>query len=482
MTTSNGDPVNDNQTSMTAGRGGPMLIQDYHYIEKLAHFNRERIPERVVHAKGAGAHGYFEVTKDISHLTKAKFLSEVGKRTPVFTRFSTVGGESGSSDTARDPRGFAVKFYTEEGNWDMVGNNTPIFFIRDPIKFPDFIHTQKRNPKTHLKDPDAFWDFLSLTPESIHQTLILFSDRGTPKGFRHMNGYYGHTLKLVNEKGEYKYVKWHFKTDQGIQNFTEEEAVAMAGENPDYGTQDLFEAIDQGNHPSWTVYVQMMEPEQAATYRWDPFDITKVWPHGDFPLQEVGKMVLNKNPDNYFADTEQVAFSPSNMVPGIEASVDKMLQGRMFAYPDAHRYRVGPNFSQIPINQPRCPVFHGQRDGLMTVNGNFGGLPNYEPSSIHPGIPQQQQARGEHYHSAENMGNVSGTIGRHVMPAVDDDYVQAGMLYRVQPEDAKQRMISNIVGHLKHAKECIQQRQLKIFYKADAELGARIEEGLATRV
>ncbi|KAK9659835.1 catalase A [Basidiobolus ranarum] len=315
MTTTNGDPVEDNQNSMTAGRKGPIVLQDFHYVEKLAHFNRERIPERVVHAKGAGAHGYFEVTKDISHLTKAKFLSEVGKRTPIFTRFSTVGGESGSADLARDPRGFAVKFYTEEGNWDMVGNNTPIFFIRDPIKFPDFIHTQKRNPKTHLKDPDAFWDFLSLSPETIHQVLVLFSDRGTPKGFRHMNGYYGHTLKLVDKDGNFKYVKWHFKTDQGIQNFTREEATKMAGENPDYGTEDLYNAIEKGDYPSWTVHIQVMEPEQAASYRFDPFDITKVWSHKDFPLQEVGKMVLNRNPEDYFAETEQVAFSPSKFSP-----------------------------------------------------------------------------------------------------------------------------------------------------------------------
>ena len=339
LTTANGNPVDSNQQSITIGPKGPVLIQDHHLIEKLAHFDRERIPERVVHAKGAAAHGYFEVTHDISKYSSAKFLSKVGKRTPVFLRFSTVGGESGSADTERDPRGFALKFYTEEGNWDMVGNNTPVFFLRDGMKFPDFIHTQKRNPRTHLKDPDMFWDFLSLVPESIHQVSILFSDRGTPDGFRHLNGYSSHTLKLVDSSGKYVYCKWHFKTDQKIKNLSASKATELAGSDADYATRDLFNAIEKGQYPSWSTYVQIMTEEQANKYKWNILDVTKVWPHSDFPLIPVGKLVLNRNPENYFAETEQVAFSPSHLVPGIDVSFDKMLQARLFSYPDTHRHR-----------------------------------------------------------------------------------------------------------------------------------------------
>eukprot|EP00834_Sanchytrium_tribonematis_P000320 NODE_6_length_70510_cov_1.054395.p25 type:complete len:348 gc:universal NODE_6_length_70510_cov_1.054395:40099-39056(-) len=339
LTTSNGNPVDSNQFSITVGQKGPVLLQDFHLIDKLAHFDRERIPERVVHAKGAAAHGYFEVTHDISKYTCAKFLNKVGKRTPVFLRFSTVGGESGSADTERDPRGFAVKFYTEEGNWDMTGNNTPVFFIRDGVKFPDFIHTQKRNPQTHLKDPDMFWDFLSLVPESIHQVSILFSDRGTPDGYRHLNGYSSHTFKFVDRNGKYVYFKWHFKTDQKIKNLQAEKAGQLAGSDPDYATRDLFNSIEKGQYPSWSAYVQIMTEEQAEKYRWNILDVTKVWPHSDFPLIPVGKMVLNRNPENYFAEVEQVAYSPSHLVPGIDASFDKMLQARLFSYPDTHRHR-----------------------------------------------------------------------------------------------------------------------------------------------
>ncbi|KAJ1902477.1 catalase A, partial [Coemansia sp. S17] len=307
LTTGSGNPVPSNQTSQTAGYYGPVLVQDFHHIDKLARFDRERIPERVVHAKGAGAHGYFEVTKDISHLTCAKFLSEVGKRTPIFARFSTVGGESGSPDTARDPRGFAIKFYTEEGNWDMVGNNTPIFFIRDPLKFPDFIHTQKRDPRTHLKNPDMQWDFWSHVPEALHQVMILFSNRGTPDGFRHMHGYSSHTLKLVKADGSFHYVKWHFRTDQGIKNLTAQKAAELTGTNPDYATQDLFEAIERGDHPSWTVSIQIFTEEDAMKFKYNPFDVTKVVSQKDFPLHEVGRMVLDRNPENYFAEVEQAA-------------------------------------------------------------------------------------------------------------------------------------------------------------------------------
>ncbi|MBU1637220.1 catalase, partial [bacterium] len=344
LTTSQGMPVDNDLNSITAGEKGPGLIQDVHLLDKLAHFDRERIPERVVHAKGAGAFGYFEVTHDMSKYTRAAFLSKIGKKTELFARFSTVGGEKGSADAERDPRGFAVKFYTEEGNYDFVGNNTPVFFIRDAMKFPDFIHTQKRNPETNLKDADMFWDFLSLTPESVHQVTVLFSDRGTPKSYRHMNGYSGHTFMWYNKKGEYWWVKIHFKTDQKIATLTREEAGKLMSSDPDHATRDLFNSIKEGNPPSWTVYAQIMNPEEAKSYRFDPFDITKVWPHKDYPLQPFGKMVLDRNSKNYFADVEQAAFSPGNFVPGIAASPDKMLQGRLFSYHDTARHRLGANY------------------------------------------------------------------------------------------------------------------------------------------
>ncbi|KAI9258766.1 catalase [Phascolomyces articulosus] len=472
LTTSNGNPVENNQTSQTAGAYGPVLLQDFHLIDKLAHFDRERIPERVVHAKGAGAHGVFEVTHDISDLTKAKFLSHVGKKTPTFLRFSTVGGEKGSADTARDPRGFALKFYTEEGNWDMVGNNTPVFFIRDPSKFPDFIHTQKRNPQTNCGDPDAFWDFLSLVPESIHQVTILFSNRGTPNGYRYMNGYSSHTLKLVDDKGNFKYVKWHFKTNQGIKNFKADEAGALAGSDPDYATKDLFDAIEKGDHPSWSVYVQVMEPKDAKTYRFNPFDVTKVWPHKDYPLRPVGQLTLNRNPENYFAEVEQAAFSPSHTVPGIDVSPDRMLQGRLFSYPDTHRHRLGPNYAQIPINQPKSRVANHQRDGLMAVNGNGGSAPNYEPNSF--GGPYQNNVVGTTFTAEE----VSGLTGRFTYELTDVDFVQAGDLYRLMPAEEKTDLVNNIAGHLKNAKKHIRERQLAHFKRADAEYGQRIEEAI----
>ncbi|HUU39026.1 MAG TPA: catalase, partial [Candidatus Desulfaltia sp.] len=354
LTNNFGAPVDNDQNSLTAGNPGPVLMQDVHLLEKLSHFDRERIPERVVHAKGAGAYGHFEVTADVTKYTRAKFLSQVGKRTEVFLRCSTVGGERGSADAERDPRGFALKFYTEEGNYDLVGNNTPVFFIRDPLKFSDFIHTQKRNPATNLKDPDMFWDFLSLTPESIHQVTILFSDRGTPRTFRHMNGYSSHTYKWYNDKGEYFWVKYHFKTEQGIQNLTRQEAEVMKGKDPDHATRDLSEAIKKGDHPAWRLEVQIMTAEQAADYRFDPFDLTKVWPHADFPPIVIGKLVLNRNPENYFAEVEQSAFSPANFVPGIAASPDKMLQGRLFSYHDTHLHRLGPNYHLLPVNAPKA--------------------------------------------------------------------------------------------------------------------------------
>jgi len=476
LTTNFGAPVDDDQNTLTAGSPGPALLQDVHLIEKLAHFDRERIPERVVHAKGAGAHGYFEVTHDVTQYTKAKFLSEVGIRTEVFARFSTVGGEKGSADSERDPRGFAVKFYTQEGNYDMVGNNTPVFFIRDPLKFPDFIHTQKRNPATNLKDPDMFWDFLSLTPESIHQVTILFSDRGTPRSYRHMNGYSGHTFKWYNDKGAYYWVKIHFKTDQGIQNLTREEAGHLAGADPDHATRDLYQAIERGEYPSWTVSVQIMTPEQAAEYRFDPFDITKVLPHGDFPLVPAGRMVLNRNAENYFAEVEQSAFSPGNFVPGISASPDKLLQGRLFSYHDTHRHRLGPNYHLIPVNRAKgVPADNYQRDGAMRTDANAGGGPNYYPNTFEGPKPMPEVA--------EPPFEVSGMAARQPYTHPNDDFVQAGDLYRkVMTDQDRDHLIGNIVAHLGNAQKRLQLRQTALFYKADPEYGRRVAEGLELNV
>jgi len=472
LTTGFGMPVNDDLNSMTAGPKGPVLVQDVHLIEKLAHFDRERIPERVVHAKGAGAHGRFEVTHDVTAYTRAKFLSKVGKKTDVFVRFSTVGGEKGSADSERDPRGFAVKFYTEEGNYDMVGNNTPVFFIRDPLKFPDFIHTQKRNPATNLKDPDMFWDFLSLTPESVHQVTILFSDRGTPRSYRNMNGYSSHTYMWDNAKGEHFWIKYHFKTEQGIQNFDGPEADRMRGVDPDVATRDLHEAITRGQFPSWRVEVQIMTPAQAKAYRFDPFDITKVWPHADFPPIAIGRMVLDRNPQNYFAEVEQAAFSPGNFVPGIGPSPDKMLQGRLFSYHDTHRHRLGPNYHLLPINAPKAaPETNYQRDGAMRFDGNGGGGPNYWPNSFGGPAPDPG--------FATPAIDVAGAAARHAYTLGDVDFVQAGALYRkVMTDTDREHLVANIVGHLKGAQKRLQLRQSAIFYKADAEYGGRVAKGL----
>ncbi len=467
LTNPSGRPVSDDQNTMTAGTGGPALIQDTHLLDKLAHFDRERIPERVVHAKGAGAYGYFEVTADVTRYTKAAFLSEVGKRTELFVRFSTVGGEKGSADTERDPRGFAVKFYTEDGNYEMVGNNTPVFFIRDPLKFPDFIHTQKRNPVTNLKDPDMFWDFLSLTPESLHQVLILFSDRGTPKSYRHMNGYTSHTYLWYTDTDRY-WIKLHFKTDQGNQTFTAAEAAALASSDPDQATRDLFTAIADGNYPSWTVNVQIMNEEDAADYRYDPFDITKVWPHSDYPLVPFGRMVLNRNPENYFAEVEQAAFSPGSFVPGIAASPDKMLQGRLFSYPDTHRHRLGTNYELIPVNQPRGAVAKTyDRDGAMRVDGNQGTGPNYYPNSFDGPAPDPS--------AAEPQMPVSGATGRFAYTHPNDDYEQPRALFaEVMDDTDRAHLVDNVAGHLGEATERIRLRQAALFYRVHPDLGAAV--------
>lgn len=469
LTTASGIPVPDNQNSVTAGPRGPVLLQDYHLLEKLAHFNRERIPERVVHAKGAGAYGTVTITKDITHLTKAKVFSQVGKKTECFLRFSTVGGEKGSADAERDPRGFALKIYTEEGNWDIVGNNTPVFFIRDAIKFPDFIHTQKRDPKTNCKSPTMMWDFWSLSPEATHQVTILFSDRGTPKTYRNMDGFGSHTFSMLNAKGEKVWVKFHFKTKQGIQNFTREEAGLMCGKDPDHATRDLFDAIERKEFPQWRICIQVMTLEQAKVHPDNPFDVTKVWPHKDFPLIEVGTLELNRNPDNYFADVEQAAFSPANIVPGIGFSPDKMLQGRLFAYPDAHRYRLGVNHQQLSVNRPRNAVNTYQRDGTMSGE-NGGGAPNYEPNSF--GGPKQSPEFKEPPLPIDGAGD---QYDHHVG---NDDFKQAGALYRLMPADAKERLIGNIVASLRNAPKEIQARQVEHFKRADPAYGAGVAKGL----
>ncbi|MFD2760143.1 catalase [Lentibacillus juripiscarius] len=475
MTTASGAPVGDNQNSMTAGQRGPTLIQDVHFLEKMAHFDRERIPERVVHAKGAGAFGYFEVTNDeISKYTKADFLSEKGKRTEMFARFSTVAGELGSADTERDPRGFALKFYTDEGNYDLVGNNTPVFFVRDAIKFPDFIHTQKRNPRTGLKDKDAVWDFWSLSPESLHQITYLHGDRGIPATFRHMNGYGSHTYKWVNDQGEAFWITYSFISDQGVKGLDVDVADELAGKQPDYHREDLYNAIENGDYPSWTLYVQIIPYEDYKTYKWDIFDVTKTVSKKDYPRIEVGKMVLNRNPENHFADVEQSALSPANLVPGIETSPDKMLQGRLFSYSDTQRYRLGVNHQQIPVNRPKVEVNHYQRDGYMAVNGNGGGRPVYEPNSIDG--PVEDPA------SKSTSFELEG-VADSVAYDSEDHYTQPGDLYRLMSEDEKSRLVKNFADHMRQVtRDDIKLRQIEHFYKADPEWGERVAEELGLSV
>ncbi|MGB2768828.1 MAG: catalase, partial [Candidatus Zixiibacteriota bacterium] len=408
--------------------------------------------------------------------TRAKFLSEIGKRTEVFARFSTVGGEKGSADAERDPRGFALKFYTEEGNYDMTGNNTPVFFIRDPLKFADFIHTQKRHPGTNLKDADMFWDFLSLTPESNHQVTVLFSDRGIPRTFRHMNGYSSHTFKWYNEKGEYFWVQYHFKTDQGIKNLTREEAMLLCGEDPNHATRDLYESIERGEYPSWTLEMQILPADKAKDFPWDIFDITKVWPHAEVPPIKIGKLVLNRNPVNYFAEVEQAAFCPGNVIPGIAISPDKMLQARVFSYHDTHLHRLGSNYHLIPVNAPKhAPEENYQRDGSMRVDNGGGGGPNYWPNSV--GGPEPDPKAGE------PPFGLSGQAGRHPFTHPNDDFVQAGTLYRnVMSDQDRDNLVGNIVDHLDNAQKRIQIRQAAIFYKADKEYGRRVADGIGLDV
>lgn len=482
LTTASGIPYYYNEDTQSVGPRGPLLLQDFILHEKMAHFNRERIPERVVHAKGSGAFGTFTVTNDITQYTKAKVFSEIGKKTKVLLRFSTVGGEKGSADTERDPRGFAVKFYTEEGNWDLVGNNTPIFFIKDPKKFSDFIHTQKRDPYTNLKSPTMMWDYWSLNPESLHQVMFLFSDRGTPYGYRHMNGYGSHTFSFINANDERFWVKFHFKTAQGIKNFTNEEAVKMKGIDPDFAQRDLLEAIDNGNFPKWHLKIQVMTEEQAKTYKYNPFDLTKVWSHKDFPLIDVGVMELNENAQNYFAEIEQSAFAPAHVVPGIGYSPDKMLQGRLLSYPDAHRYRLGSNYEQIPVN--RCPymVNNYERDGFMAVNGNGGKSPNYWPNSF-DGVKLDEHTKQPAWPLESNLADWYSRNGE----GENDHYSQPGIFYReVLSTDDKKALIKNISGALKgvsgEKKDEIINRQLCHFFRADIGFGMAVAIELGVNV
>ncbi|MFC3675312.1 catalase [Ferrovibrio xuzhouensis] len=475
MTTTAGAPVADNQNSITAGPRGPVLMQDYQLLEKLAHQNRERIPERVVHAKGWGAFGTLTVTHDISRYTRAKLFGAVGKTIEMLARFSTVAGEQGAADAERDVRGFALKFYTEDGNWDLVGNNTPVFFVRDPLKFPDFIHTQKRHPKTNLRSPTAMWDFWSLSPESLHQVTILFSDRGLPPSPRFMNGYGSHTYSFWNDSGERFWVKFHFKTRQGHKFLTNAESETVIGKTRESYQEDLFGSIEKGDYPQWTLFVQVMPEAEATKTPYNPFDLTKVWPHGDYPLIEVGVMELNRNPDNYFAEIEQAAFSPSNVVPGIGHSPDKMLQARIFSYADAHRYRLGTHYEALPVNQPKCPVHHYHKDGAMRFFRNDTGNPDayYEPNSMNG--PQQDPS------VAEPPLKIDGAADRYDHRAGNDDYSQPGALFRLMTADQQGRLMDNIAAAMNGVPEAIQRRQIAHFAKADPAYGAGVAKRLGIK-
>ncbi|MDR2353966.1 MAG: catalase [Deltaproteobacteria bacterium] len=459
LTTAFGAPIIEDNISQTAGKNGPILLQDVVLLEKLAHFGRERIPERVVHAKGAGAFGVFKLTEDVSAYTCADFLNKVGKETELFIRFSTVGGERGFADADRDPRGFAIKFYTSEGNYDLVGNNTPIFFIRDPMKFPDFIHTQKRRPDNNLHDNNIKWDFWSLTPEAIHQVVILFSDRGVPANFRTMHGFGSHTYLWYNKKNQYFWVKYHITTNQGIKNLTRQEASKLAGTDPDHATRDLYAAIADKEYPSWDVQVQILTQEEVDKLPFDPFDVTKVWPHATAPLKTIGKITLNKAPENYFQDVEQAAFNPSSFVPGIGPSPDKLLQGRLFAYHDTHLHRLGANYHQIPVNQPRGVKAHTNERDSYLVQGTPVGVPNYWPNSFggpgpkklsYPEIP------------------ISGKAARYPVEVTPIDYEQAAVLYnRVMTQPEKDRFLDNVADSLSNVISRIRLRSLVLFWKME---------------
>lgn len=466
-----GRPIAENQNVKTAGKRGPMLMEDYWFLEKLAHFDREVIPERRMHAKGSGAFGKFTVTHDITKYTKAKIFSKIGKETEVFVRFSTVAGERGAADAERDIRGFAMKFYTEEGNWDLAGNNTPVFFLRDPYRFPDLNKAVKRDPKTNLRCANHNWDFWTLLPEALHQVTITMSERGIPKSYRHMNGYGSHTFSLINEKNERIWVKFHFKTEQGIQNLSNQEATEIIGKDRESHQRDLFNAIENGDFPRWKMKIQLMTEEQAGNMPFNPFDLTKVWPHSDFPLIDVGVLELNRNPENYFADVEQSAFNPASIVPGIGFSPDKMLQARLFSYGDAQRYRLGVNHYQIPVNKPRCPFHNSGRDGAMRVDGNEGGTLHYYPNSY--GQWEEQKEYVEPFYSLE------GDAGHHDFREDDNDYYsQPGNLFRIMSDAQKECLFKNTAADIAPAELKIKHRHIANCYKADPEYGKGVAKAM----
>jgi catalase len=466
LTTAAGAPVADNQNSLTAGPRGPMLLQDLWFLEKLAHFDREVIPERRMHAKGSGAFGTFRVTGDISRYTRAALFDTVGNECELFMRFSTVAGERGAADAERDIRGFAVRFYTKEGNWDVVGNNTPVFFFRDPLKFPDLNRAVKRDPRTNLRDPENNWGFWVNLPEALHQVTIVMSDRGIPRSYRHMHGFGSHTFSLINAAGERHWVKFHFRTRQGVENLTDEQAgQVIAGDRESHG-RDLYEAIERGDHPQWTLYVQVMPEADADGYRFHPFDLTKVWSKKDYPLIEVGELTLNRNPDNYFADVEQAAFTPANLVPGISFSPDRMLQGRLFSYGDAARYRVGVNHHQIPVNHPRAAALVNtyHRDGAMRVDGNQGGVPGIEPNNFGRWAEQPSYA--------DPAQAVGATADRFDFRADDDNYFeQPGDLFRLMTGDQQQALFDNTARAIKGARAATVEKHIANCAKADPAYG-----------
>jgi len=470
FTNATGAPVADNVNTMTAGRRGPALLQDIWLLEKLAHFDREVIPERRMHAKGWGAYGTFTVTHDIMRYTKAKIFSEIGKKTDVFVRFSSVAGERGAADAERDIRGFAVKFYTEEGNWDVVGNNTPVFFFRDPLRFPDLNHAVKRDPRTGLRSANNNWDFWSLLPEALHQVTIIMSDRGIPKSFRHMHGFGSHTYAMINQANERIWVKFHFRSQQGIENLTDEEAAAVVSNDRESNGRDLLAAIEHGDFPRWTLCIQVMTEEQARGHKHDPFDVTKVWPKGDYPLIEVGVLELNRYPDNYFAEVEQAAFSPANIVPGIGFSPDRMLQGRLFSYGDAQRYRLGVNFNHIPVNAPRYPFQTYHRDGAMRTDGNLGGAKTYHPNS--EGLWNNQPD------FAEPPLPIEGPADHFDHYADDDHYEQPGNLFRLMTPAQQKVLFENTARSMGDAASHIKQRHIDNCTKADPAYGAGVAAAL----
>ncbi|MCX2716526.1 catalase [Helicobacter sp. MIT 21-1697] len=470
LTTATGKPLGDNQNSITAGQRGPSLLQDTWLLEKLAHFDRERIPERVVHAKGSAAYGELTITNDITQYTKADLFSKVGKKTKAFLRFSVVAGERGAADAERDVRGFALKLYTNEGNWDIVGNNTPVFFIKDAIKFPDFIHTQKRDPKTNMKNPAAMWDFLSLHPESLHQVTILMSDRGIPRSYREMHGFGSHTYSFINAKNERFWVKFHFVCLQGIANLTNKESEAIIAKDRESHQKDLFENIEKGNYPKWRFCIQVMTEKEAQNYRFNPFDLTKVWSHKDYPLIEVGILELNKNPQNYFAEVEQAAFNPANIVPGVGYSPDKVLQGRLFSYGDTQRYRLGINHIQLPVNAPIVPASNTHRDGFMQ-QGQYGDRCNYEPSSTNDYTEDKNALEPPLF---VQEGDVMYKYDHREYE--DDYYVQAGDLYRLMSSEQKEALCQNIKESMEGVPVEIKKRQLEHFKKADKSYGKRVAE------